>query len=317
MDQEITGLRETLVAESSPAPRARCSGAAYVLAALLMLAGACMPALAGDGAGGFTAAFPSLTLLRDAHAPWMARGMAAYPAAGALVVLAAALAAARSRGRALVLHLIALLPFLAYYLEPDARGMFGQALDLPQSMNLFLPFGGPLVLAAIVLLQTGNRVRQLEPKGRAGAAVAALGGAYFLLVQALPLEMPEYGRFPVMVPFEVMFNDRVIWAYQVFGFSRVLTLLLLAAAAILAIQNLADRPGAGERARLAARLWQGHVAVMLLALVPIFVRLIFGAQAAPEVYVPALADTLRTGFLTLGLFLLLVTSTRDLFLPRD
>lgn len=295
--------------------RKRLSGtfstAAYAAVALMLIAGVLMPLLEATEFNKYQPDFVNLRLLDDEGTPMLMKVLLVYPAAAAV---AAIIAAACTRGalRALLIHLLGAFPFMVYYADETVRRGLGSPLGLPEQFNPFLPFGGAVALAGVAGLFVGNRVRRAYPESRPAALAGGIGGAYFFLALIVPLEPAEHGAYPVFAPFKMMFEEKGLWAWQILGFSRILTMLLLTISSIIALQNVVRRTDAAARARLSGRMWWWHFIVLIAA--PFMVLLVLYARAStPAGTIPVEAVLiLKTALTTLGFLFLLLMGAADL-----
>lgn len=308
-------LRTAAEADSVAPPAKRLPGTysapAYIAVALMLVVGVVMPLLTTTDFNEYHPVFVNLKLLDDEGTPLLMKVLLVYPAAAAVAVIIAAVCA-RGVLRALLIHLLGAFPFIVYYADETVRRGLGSLLGLPEQFNPFLPFGGALALAGVAGLFVGNRVRRVYPESRAAALAGGLGGAYFFLSLIVPLEPAEHGAYPIFAPFKMMFEEKGLWAWQIVGFSRILTMLLLAVASIIALQNVVRRPGAALRARLSGRMWLWHLLVLIAA--PFVVLLVlYGRAITPAGTIPVEAAlTLKTAFTTLGFLFLVLMGTVDL-----
>ena len=279
--------------------------------AALMAAGAAMPVLQTTGDQPPQLVFPLLQVMADPSAAWLTKIWCAYPLFAAMALILTA-CRARDGVRAFLMHVLALVPFAAYYSGAAIQPALTHPLGLPEEFDLLLPFGGALAMAGVVLLYAGSRVHARAPENTAAALAGALGGVYYLVSLAVPVESTAMGTYAALAPFKMMFEEQGSWARQIAGGSRLLTMLLLAAAAVIALQNLAPRPGAEVRARVCLRLWQAHFALLLAA--PCAVLWIVSARAAtPATTVPAdLLLTAKSMAAMLGYVLLLLMGASEL-----
>ncbi|MBP8130593.1 MAG: hypothetical protein KA184_13525 [Candidatus Hydrogenedentes bacterium] len=284
--------------------------AAYVCVAVVLILGAVMPLLEKTDFGEYRPFLANITLLDDESVPTLVKVLLVYPAAAGVAVIIAA-ACASGAVRAVIVHLLGVAPFLAYYSDEAVRRSFGTPFDMPVSGNLFLPFGGAFALIGVVGLYAGGRIRRAFPAHRAGAIAASIGGAYFLLSLVVPLETPESGTYPLMAPFKLMFEDQGLWSMQLIGVSRLFIMLLLATASILALQSASACPDAALRARLLNRLWNAHFLLLLLAPCVVLVFVAFGKAGSGDL-LGHLSYILKTAFTTLGMLFLLLMGAVDL-----
>lgn len=288
-----------------------CSSGAYIAVALMLVAGVLMPLIKASEFGEYRPDFVNLRLLDDEGTPLLMKVLLVYPAVAAVAVIITVLCA-RGAPRALLIHLLGVFPFVAYYSDAAARRGLGSPLGLPDQFNPFLPFGGAFALAGVAALFAGNRARRAYPESRAAALAGGLGGAYFFLSLVLPLEPAEHGSYAVFAPFKMMFEEKGLWAWQITGFSRILTMLLLAISSIIALQNVVSRPDAAVRARLSGRMWWWHLLVLLAA--PFVVLLVLYARpSTPAGTLPVEAVlVVKTALTTLGFLFLLLMGAVDM-----
>jgi len=284
--------------------------AAYVLVAIVLILGAVTPLLERTDFGEYRPFFANLRLLDDESVPTLVKVLLVYPAAAGVAVIIAA-ACAGGAVRAVIIHLLGVAPFLAYYSDEAVRRSFGAPFDMPVFLNLFLPFGGAFALIGVAGLYAGGRIRRAFPEHRAGAIAGGIGGAYFLLSLIVPLEAPETGAYPLIAPFKLMFEDQGLWSMQLIGVSRLFIMLLLATASILALQSAPACPDAAVRARLLNRLWNGHLILLLLAPAVVLLFVGFG-KAGDGDLLAHLSYVLKTALTTLGLLFLLLMGAVDL-----
>lgn len=307
---------QTAPEQANAAPRRKrlpgtYSAAAYIAVALMLIVGVLMPLLEASEFNEYRPDFVNLKLLDDEGTPLLMKVLLVYPAAAAVAVIIAVVCT-RGAVQAFLVHLLGLFPFVVYYSDETVRRGLGAPLGLPEQFNPFLPFGGAFALAGVVGLFVGSRVRRAYPASRAAALAGGLGGVYFFLSLLVPLESAELGAYPVFSPFKMMFEEKGLWAWQITGFSRILTLLLLTIAAIIAIQNVVSRPDAAERARLSGRMWSCHLLVLMAA--PFVVLLVLYARpSTPADTVPVEAVLIvKTALTTLGFLFLLLMGAADL-----
>jgi hypothetical protein len=278
----------------------------YVLPVLLLAAGGFAPVLsAGPGAAGARLAFPLHAALGGT---WPAFIAAWLPVALALAVVLT-LVLARGVARTVLMLVYALAAWTFAYAPASGGALLTNAPELFGGENPFLPVMGGFGLAAAVLVCAGNRARAVQPGNALAAATGPLAVACLALAVLHPFTPPAIG---FMEPVVLMFEEEGNWAHQVTGFCRLLALMALTGAAIVAAINTPDLPGARDRARLANTAWWLHLAV--LAAIP---ALVIGAawlrDGVPplEIGIDA-ANAARLAAVTLGLLFLAIAAAAGL-----
>lgn len=277
---------------------------AYVPPVLLLAAGGFAPVLSA-GAAGARLAFPLHAALSGGT--WLAFIAAWLPVALALAIVLT-LVAARDLVRPVLMLVYALAAWAFAYAPASGGALLTNAPELFGGENPFLPVMGGFGLAAAVLTCAGSRARAAHPGNALAAATGPLAVACLAIAVLYPFTPPAAG---FMEPVALMFEEDGNWAHQVTGFCRLLALMALAGAAIVAAINTPNLPGARDRARLALGAWWLHLAA--LAAIP---ALVIGAAWLRDGVPPleigiAAANAARLAAVTLGLLFLIIAAAAD------